>query len=129
MPLGCRSYCVSQMISSACDCVISFERYGSSNEMTTPLSVFNTPTPVYNDDRGSDWRINCSALLNDLMYFSLMLKPYMISEGNFCDVKISDVSIRPIFCPLEITSFSTPDLGSRNLFLIKIGLDKRMDFC
>src|SRR5699024_7742645 len=54
VPLGCKSYFVSQMISSALDSSMSFERYGSSNEMTVPSSVLKTPTPVYNVEMGSD---------------------------------------------------------------------------
>src|SRR5699024_12373146 len=105
---------------------MSFERYGSSNEMTVPSSVLKTPTPVYNVEMGSDRRINCSALPSDLMYFSLMLNPNITSLGNFCVVRISDCSIRSIFLLSVIVNFSTPVVVSRNLFSMMFGLDRRI---
>src|SRR5699024_7502516 len=60
------------------------------------------------------------------MYFSLMLNPNITSLGNFCVVRISDVSIRSIFLPSVIVNFSTPVVGSRNLFSMMMGLDKRI---
>src|SRR5699024_5654877 len=60
------------------------------------------------------------------MYFSLMLNLNITSLGNFFVVSISDLSIHLIFLPSVIVNFSTPVVGSRNLFSMMIGLDKRI---
>src|SRR5699024_5099466 len=60
------------------------------------------------------------------MYFSLMLNPNITSLGNFCVVRISDVSIRSIFFSFLIINFFTPLVRLKKLFSFFIGLDKRI---